>query len=219
MPYKVVAGPNGLAAVEDRGQDVHAARDLGDDPAEDEADRRGLPRPHGGQGGHHRPGLLQRRAAAGDQGRRQDRRPRRAAHHQRADGRGAGLRPRQEEGREGRRVRPRRRHLRHLGARAGRGRLRGEEHQRRHPPGRRRLRPAPHRLAGDRVQEGPGHRPLQGRDGAPAPEGGRGEGQDGAVEHHPDRHQPAVHHGRPERAQAPEHDAHRGPSSSSWWTT
>ena len=48
-------------------------------------------------------------------------------------------------------------------ARARRGRLRGEEHQRRHPPGRRRLRPAPDRLAGHRVQEGPGHRPLQGR--------------------------------------------------------
>ncbi len=163
VPYKVVQGPNGLAAVEDRRQDVHPARDLGDDPAEDEADRRGLPRPHGGQGGHHRPRLLQRRPAAGHQGRRQDRRPRRAAHHQRAHGRGAGVRPRQEEGREGRRLRPRRRHLRHLRARARRGRLRGEEHQRRHPPGRRRLRPAPDRLAGHRVQEGPGHRPLQGR--------------------------------------------------------
>ena len=54
----------------------------------------------------------------------------------------------------------------------------------------------------DRVQEGPGHRPLQGPDGAPAPEGGRGEGQDGAVEHHADRHQPAVHHGGPERARS-----------------
>ena len=59
-----------------------------------------------------------------------------------------------------------------------------------------------HRLAGGRVQEGPGHRPLQGSDGAPAPQGGRREGQDGAVEHHPDRHQPAVHHGGPERARS-----------------
>ena len=47
MPYKVADGANGLAAVEIAGQEVHAARDLGDDPAEDEADRRGLPRPHG----------------------------------------------------------------------------------------------------------------------------------------------------------------------------
>ena len=43
-------------------------------------------------------------------------------------------------------------------------------------------------------------------DGPPAPQGSRGEGQDGAVEHHPDRHQPAVHHGGPVGPQAPEHD-------------
>ena len=35
-----------------------------------------------------------RRAAPGDEGRRQDRRPRRQAYHQRADGGRAGLRPR-----------------------------------------------------------------------------------------------------------------------------
>ena len=58
-------------------------------PAEDEADRRGVSRREGRPGGHHRPGLLQRRPAPGHQGRRQDRRPRRAAHHQRADRGGA----------------------------------------------------------------------------------------------------------------------------------
>jgi hypothetical protein len=47
-------------------------------------------------GGHHRSRLLQRRPASGDQGRRQDRGPRSAAHHQRADRGGAGLRPRQD---------------------------------------------------------------------------------------------------------------------------
>ena len=52
----------------------------------------------------------------------QDRRPQRAAHHQRADRGGAGLRPRQEEGRDDRRLRLRRRHLRHLGARSRRRR-------------------------------------------------------------------------------------------------
>ena len=56
-------------------------------------------------------------------------------------------------------------------------------------------------------------------DGAPAAQGSRGEGQDGAVEHHADRHQPAVHHGGPVGPEAPQHDASRGPSSSSWWTT
>ena len=55
--------------------------------------------------------------------------------------------------------------------------------QRRHPPGRRRLRPARHRLAGRRVQEGGGHRPAQGPDGAAAPQGSGGEGQERAVEH------------------------------------
>src|SRR3712207_9009634 len=54
-------------------------------------------------------------------------------------------------------------------------------HQRRHPPGRRRLRPAHHRVAGGGVQARPGDRPVQGPHGAAAPEGGGGEGQDGAV--------------------------------------
>jgi molecular chaperone DnaK (HSP70) len=47
-------------------------------------------------GGHHRSGLFQRRPAPGHQGCRQDRRPRGAAHHQRADGSRARLRSRQE---------------------------------------------------------------------------------------------------------------------------
>ena len=118
VPYKVVAGPNGLAAVEIGGK-VYTPPEISamilqkmKQTAEDYLGT------HGRQGGHHRAGVLQRRAAPGHQGRRQDRRPRRAAHHQRADGRGARLRPRQEEGREGRGVRPRRRHLRHLRARA-----------------------------------------------------------------------------------------------------
>jgi molecular chaperone DnaK len=48
-------------------------------------------------GRHHRARLFQRRPAPGHQGRRQDRRPRSAAHHQRADRGRARLRPRQEE--------------------------------------------------------------------------------------------------------------------------
>ncbi len=54
----------------------------------------------GREGGHHRPGLLQRRPAAGHQGRRQDRRPRGAPDHQRADGQRAlayGLDKKKEE--------------------------------------------------------------------------------------------------------------------------
>ena len=85
--------------------------------------------------------------------------PRRPAHRERAHGGRAGLRPRQEEGRDDRRLRLRRRHLRHLRARGRRGRGRGQGHQRRHPPRRRQPRPARHRLDRGRVQEGPGHRP------------------------------------------------------------
>jgi len=49
----------------------------------------------------------------------------------------------------------------------GEGR-RGRVDQRRHAPGRRRHRSAGDGLAGCRVQEGPGHRRLQGQDGDPA---------------------------------------------------
>ena len=53
-----------------------------------------------------------------------------------------------------------------------------------------------HRLDHRRVQEDRRHRSRQGPDGAAAPEGGGGEGQDGALHGDGDRHQPAVHHGR-----------------------
>ena len=55
-------------------QAVLAAGDLRDDPPEAEGRRRGLPRRDRGLRGHHRPGVLQRRPAPGDQGRRPDRR-------------------------------------------------------------------------------------------------------------------------------------------------
>ena len=47
----------------------------------------------------------------------------------------------------------------------------------------------------------------QGPDGAPAPEGSGGEGQDGALHRDGDRHQPAVHHRRRHRAEAPGDEA------------
>ena len=71
---------------------VQPEPDLGLHPRQDEGDRRGLSRREGRAGGDHRPGLLQRRPAPGDQGRRPHRRPRSAAHHQRADGGGPCLR-------------------------------------------------------------------------------------------------------------------------------
>ncbi len=58
-----------------------------------------------------------------------------------------------------------------------------------------------------RVQEGTGHRSFEGPDGAAAPEGSRGEGQDGAFHAARNRNQPAVHHGRRHRSQAPADEA------------
>ena len=74
--------------------------------------------------------------------------PRGAPHHQRAHRGRARLRPREGgRGADDPRVRPRRRHLRRVGARDRRRRLRGEVHPRRHPAGWRRLGPEDHRLA------------------------------------------------------------------------
>ena len=194
VPYKVVARRERRRVGRGARQEILAAGNLGDGPAEAEAGGRGLSRREGDRRGHHRAGLLQRRAAAGHEGRRQDCRPERPAHHQRADGRGARLRPRQEEGRNDRRLRLRRRHLRHLGARGGRGRRRGEGDQRRHAPRRRRSRRSHHRVARRRVQEDRRHRSVEGSDGAPAPEGRRGEGQDRALDGDGNGDQPAVRH-------------------------
>ena len=195
-------------------QEDLAAGGLGADPAQDEEDRRGLPRRGSDRGGDHRPGLLQRLAAPGHQGRRAHRRPGRQAHHQRADRGGARLRHGQggQEGHQDRGLRPGRRHVRHLDhrdrRRRGREAVRGALHQRRHLPRRRGLRPAPDRLHRRRVQEGPGRRPVEGRARAAAAEGVGREGEDRALLVAADRDQPALHHRRPERAEAPEHEDH-----------
>ncbi len=208
VPYKIVARRQRRRLGRGRRQELFALADLRLHPAEDEGDRRGASRREGRAGGHHRPGLLQRRPAPGHQGRRQDRRPRSAAHHQRADRGGARLRPRQEEDRHHRGLRPRRRHLRHLDPRDRRRRVRGEVDQRRHLPGRRGLRHAARRLPRRRVQEGAGHRPAQRQARPAAPEGSGREGQDRAVLHDADRDQPALHHRRRVRPEAPDDEAH-----------
>ena len=105
------------------------------------------------QGGHHRPGVLQRQPAPGHQGRRRDRRARRHPHHQRADGGGALVRVRQERREDDRRLRLRRRHVRHLDPRDRvERRLQGHRDRRRHLPRRRGRRRADHRLAGPGLQ-------------------------------------------------------------------
>ena len=202
-------GPERRRAREGRRQGVRPAGDQRDDPPEAEGRRRGLPRRDGHRRGDHRPGLLQQRPAPGDEGRRQDRRPQRPAHHQRAHRGRARLRPRQGGlGPHDPRLRPRRRHLRRVGARARRGRLRGEGDQRRQPPRRRQLRQGDRRLDGRRVQARPGHRPLAGQDGAAAALRGRREGEDRALLDDDDADQPAVRHGHAGGPEAPRPPAH-----------
>ena len=194
-----------------RGQAVRPARDQRDDPPEAARGRRGVPRRAGHGRGRHRARVLQQRAARGDEGRRQDRRPQRPPHRQRADRGRARLRARQGGRRpDDPRLRPRRRDVRRLGARARRRRLRGEVDERRQPPRRRQLRQGDRRLDGRRVQEGPGHRPLAGQDGPPAALRGRGEGEDRAVVDDDDADQPAVHHGDARGPEAPRPAAHAG---------
>ena len=185
--------------------------DLGPHAHEAQARRRGLPGRHRHPGRHHRARLLRRRPAHRHQGSRPDRRPRGAAHHQRAHRRGPRLRPGQGRRRpDDPRVRPRRRHLRRVGPRDRRRRVRGQVHPRRHRARRRRLGPARHRLAGRVVQERPRRRPQQGQHGAAAAQGSGREGQDRAVPGAADADQPAVHHRHRRRSAPPRRDAHPG---------
>ena len=207
-PVRGRARPERRRARQGGRQGVRAAGDLGDDPAEAEGRRGGLPRRDGHRRGRHRPGLLQQRPARGDEGRRQDRRPQRPPHHQRADRGLARLRARQGVRPDDPRLRPRRRHLRRLHPRARRGRLRGEGDERRQPPRRRQLRQGGRRLDGGRVQARAGHRPRAGQDGAPAPLRGGREGEDRALLDHVDADQPAVHHGDAGGPEAPRPPAH-----------
>ena len=177
------------------------------------------------RGGHHGAGLLQRLAAPGDQGRRPHRRPRRQAHHQRADRGGARLRPGQAA-----RATARSRSTTWAAARSTsrssrsptsrREAVRSAVDQRRHLPRRRGLRPAHHRLHRRRVQEGAGRRPAQGRARAAAPEGSGREGQDRAVQRHsrPTINLPYIT-ADASRPEAPRRSSSRAPSSSRWSTT
>ncbi len=98
VPYKITGGPDELVKVEVRGKEYTPPEISAMILQNLKRGRRGLPGREGRSRGDHRAGLLQRLAAPGDQGRRQDRGPQGRAHHQRADRGGAGLRPRQEAG-------------------------------------------------------------------------------------------------------------------------
>ena len=106
------------------------------------------------------------------------------------------------------RLRPRRRDVRRLRARARRGRLPRQGHERRQPPRRRQLRQGDRRLDDRGVQARPGHRPRAGPDGAAAPLRGGREGEGRAVLDDDDADQPAVHHGDAGGTEAPRPPAH-----------
>ncbi len=151
MPYRIVEGPNNSVRVQVK-EKVFAIPEISalvlkemKAIAETALGRAG------DEGRRHLPRLLQRQPAAGDQGRRADRRARGAAHHQRADRGGARLRLRQGHLAEDLRLRPGRRHLRRLDPRDRQGRLRGALDRRRHLPRRRRLRRPHHDVARRRL--------------------------------------------------------------------
>ena len=206
VPYKVVRGRQWRCLGRGPRQALQPEPDqrLHSDP--DAGDRRGLSRRKGNAGGHHGPGLFQRFAAPGDQGRRADRRARGIAHHQRADRRRTCLRARKEGHWQGGSLRSGRRHVRHLDPRHRRGRVRGQGDQRRYVSRRRGFRPARHRLAGRRIQKAARDRSAQRPARPAAAEGGGGKGQDRAVPDFADRDQSSVHHRGPDRSQASDDD-------------
>ena len=125
MPYRIVEGPHDDVRIMLRDQVFSRPRFGRVHPPGDEADLRGVPRRRESEGRDHGPGVLQRRPAPGDQGRRPHRRPRRHPHHQRADGGRARVRLRPQHRAQGRGLRPRRRHVRHLDPRDRQRRVRG----------------------------------------------------------------------------------------------
>ncbi len=117
------------------------------------------------------------------------------------------------EGRDDPRVRPRRWHVRRVGARDRRRCVRGQVDPRRHRARWRRLGPAHHRLARQAVQERPRCRSVRRPDGDAASQGGRRKGQDRAQPGADDADQPALHHRQRRRSAAPRRVADAAPSS------
>jgi hypothetical protein len=98
MPYKIAKAENGDAWVEVRGKRDRSAAGFRRSAAQDEEDRRGLPRRGSDRGRHHGAGLLQRQPASGNEGCGPHRGSGRQAHHQRTDRCCARLRHGQEAG-------------------------------------------------------------------------------------------------------------------------
>ena len=161
---------------------VRGSRDLGDRPR--------LRPQHRGRAaqqrlrqsrGHHGAGRVQRRAAQRDRDRGLDREPRGRARDQRADRRCPRLRPHEEAERDHRRLRLRRRHVRHHDPEARRSGLRGPRHRWRHLPRWRRSRRAHRRQDGREVPRREPHRSAHERGRHDAAARGRRADEDRAL--------------------------------------
>ena len=153
VPYEVDKGANEDVRVKVGRQGVRPAGAQRDDPPEAEGRRRGVPR----RAGHRGRWSPSRRTSTTPSVRRR-RTPARSPASRCSASSTSRRRPRWPTAREGARpddprLGPRRGHVRRLGARARRRRLRGEGHERRQPPRRRQLRQGDRRLDGGRVQE------------------------------------------------------------------
>ena len=168
---------------------------------------------HGRGGGHHLPGLFRRQPAHGHQGRGRDRGPEGAAHHQRAHGRLPRLRPREGgQGAEDPRVRLRRRHPRrhHHGDVEGGRRSRSSARAATPSSAARTWTTCSSSTSTKEFKRETG---IDLKKDTMATQRVREAAEKAKVELSStltDGHQPAVHHGRRERAQAPHHDREPG---------
>jgi molecular chaperone DnaK len=186
VPYQIVKADNGDAWVEVRGKKLAPPQVCADGAAQDEEDRRGLPRRGSHRGGDHRAGLLQRRQrqATKDAGRIAGLEVKRIINEPTAAALAYGL---DKQARRAARSRSTTSAAAPSTSRSSRSRVDGERQFEVLSTN------GDTFLGGedfdqriidylvDRVQEGTGHRPAQGRAGPAAPEGGRREGQDRAV--------------------------------------
>jgi len=164
--HRVQAEDGHRLQVQTARQGVHSAAALRVLAPEGQAGRRGVPRGEGREGRHHRPRLLQRQPAPGDEGRRRDRRSRCRPDHQRTDRRVARLRARQGgQESEDPRLRSRGRHARRDDHGLRGRRLRGRLDERRHPARRHRHGRGDDRVGRRGVPEGVRRRHPQGQDG------------------------------------------------------
>ena len=186
-----------------RGQGLRRGGDLRAGAPQAVRRRRVLLWRHGDQGCDHRPGLLQRLAAPGDQGRGQHRRARTCCASSTSRPRRPRVRPRQEVGRQTiADLRPRRRHLRRVAPRDRRRRLRGARHAGDTHLGGEDFDKRDRGVAREGLQDRRRGRPHQGQAALQRLTRGCGEGEAASCRPRPQRPSPPVHH---RHADGPKH--------------